>query len=284
MKSIRLFSLFLLLLLMTAVLASCAPRDARALYDDAAKKTEALEQFHAKADMKMKLGISGISVELPLEIDLLADRSDAENTLIDCELEMSIPMIGTSVACSLYADNGYIYIDMLGEKRRTPLTASTGQQLPEETAAFEEAFSSMINEALAETEIIEEGRNKRISFSLPADRFTEEMQKLIALSTTETPEAADTEITAEAFEITLLIGESGCFERIEFNLELELSVNMAELDAPFSGSVPITLGISGSMDLVDIGKELTIEAPDDLDAYEEAEEIPSLSDAFDGIL
>ncbi|MBO5274582.1 MAG: hypothetical protein J6I45_08225 [Clostridia bacterium] len=267
---------FLLTLLTAASLTSCAPKDAKSIFNDAAAKTGSLDFIHAEGDLSAKLGFGGISMELPMEMELRADNTDRENLIYHMHTKLTIPMLTSSVEFDIYSADGYMYTDIMGEKLRAPAASSLTENA-DDIAEAEAAINEILDEALTNAEIHEEDGKKRFTLDLPAEQIFEEFAKL------NTDSESKTTLEGKRLKITVTVDGKGYIEQLD--LDMTFSVSGLETDglAALLGS-SLNFTVTGSINLVDIGEEISVNLPDDLDSYEDMEEAPSLSDALGGIM
>lgn len=249
---------------MLLTLASCGNKDAGTLYTEAYEKTNALEYVHSKMEMNYKIEASGVSMEMPMTIESRLHNS-AENSVLD--MDMTVSMMGMEFTSSIYYADNVAYTEAMGNKTKVTMDPEEFKKLFETNSV---SFSKKDFEGVEVTEA-----NGKYSFSTVFDgeTYTEMIMENVMSSLLDNlgldeDSLDELSITISDVALDVIIDGNGYFEKTHMVFDLEIGAS-GELSTVL-GDTNMKLHCDMTVNYLDIGEELTIEAPADLDAYTEA--------------
>ncbi len=125
----KLASILLILSLVFAMFsfASCgegakppvSSKTAYEIVDEAITNTENADRISASAIMDISIGVSGLTLQMPVNMDMSIDQTDPESPHFRADVSMSI--MGQSIDMQMYAEDGWLYITMYGQSYKMSL-------------------------------------------------------------------------------------------------------------------------------------------------------------------
>ncbi len=255
----------ILSILLILPLASCGKEETpHALYQAAVEKTQALESYEMELEMEMKMTAEGMTVEIPMKLNIRIARKDGEQVR---RILSETQVMGEKIAGDAYFEGEYTYYTSPDgnykikteedEDSFGPLTDITVTQL-------DEAFSPDVRM----TE--DDDGNRSFTLSLTADQLPDAFGEIIESMTEENIIADVTDIT-----LTAVIAPDGYFSSFAVRFKMPMEMSGTEINTDFSVVCRY----------VDPGKPVTVEAPDGYRDYreksassdpDETDELPSV--------
>ena len=126
----RTLSLILALCMVFAVMALAAcgeskpkiPETAHELFNSATEKTQQLNCYEGVMDITMSLDMMGITLSMPMAINIKAQDLKTESPKI--AMDMSMSMMGENIDMEMYTDGQWAYVVALGQSYKTPVAAA----------------------------------------------------------------------------------------------------------------------------------------------------------------
>ena len=153
----KIVALILVLVMCCSVFAACGEEKATAKnyqdFEKAMEKTQALESMSAKLDMDIEIFSEGMSMEVPMNMDIKIKDAKSENPIVYVDLKMS--MMGIEMAMEMYQEDGWGYYVSNGEKYKVNLK----EQVSAEYTQNLEGLMQKLPEDILKKADIESGKN-----------------------------------------------------------------------------------------------------------------------------
>lgn len=252
-------------LLSLLFLTSCMAKDAGTLYVEAFQKTNALEYVHSVMEMNYTVEMAGISTEMPTTIESRIHNNGEQSVL---DMDITVSMLGVDFTSSVYYADNVAYTEAVGVKTKITMDPEEFQKLFETNGEI--AFE---RDDFAEVEVLEQDGKYSFSVTLDGEAYTELIMENVMGSLLEnlgldevSPDALT--VTISDIDLAVVIDDNGYFEQYDmlFNVEIGASGDLTSL----LGGTNMKIDCDMKITYLDIGKELVIEAPADLDSYVEA--------------
>ncbi len=247
MKTTRILSIILALLLTMMVFASCGPETPYELYQEATKKMEEATAAEVVMTYKISMDIAGMSNDTTITMSM---KTNGDDFAMDMG-EQGVSMI--YVGGVLYMS--YDFGDGDAEKMKATCSVEKFKELMEMSGQSTDASSpipTLTEEDLKEIEWVEDGDNRKFTMTLTADQLTDVVGSLTGMMGGDPDEEAPT--IAEA-SITPVFNKDGDMTNanIVFKMDLE----------------GMTIDCDLGLEFKNIGGTVEIKAPADADQYEE---------------
>jgi hypothetical protein len=271
MKKITLIALSALIIMSLFMLPSCEKETPYSLVNNAVEKTGSLDSFDATMDIGIDMNMLGISMEIPLIMDMQASglKSDTPKWAMNINLNM----FGSEIDMDVYNEGDWYYISAFGEGLKItsdnmPLTsfdavnniASTVKPLSED----------MIPEG---TKITENNSGKTVKFAVSEEKVVEyygDLLSLINSSATENSEFSDISIKNPEIEIT--VDKNGYISIYRLKYDMIMEMDAQELGL---GNLEITASADCTVTYHNPGEAVTVTLPDGYENFAEVED-PSM--------
>ena len=250
--------LALLLVAAMAVLAGCAgaPQGAFEAYEAAMEKFDSLESLHATQDVKAKVSVSGVSVDVPVKADLKIGKDGS----MSMSMEMSV--LRMTMEIPMYYADDVLYMEMFGMKVKMPVT----DELLEEEMDVDSVTPqfNLPEEALKDASFEKKDGNTVYSAEFDGQLIAEELLELVTPSLENAGEdVVLSSVTFGAIKYSYTIDKNGYLA--EQNLVFSITFTADGTEA--SGEFDMTFK------LVDAGKDVTPDKPADLSEYQDLSDI-----------
>ncbi len=158
--------------------------EAKAVYQEMMEKSKTMNEMNAYYDMTVKMTgdmfkeLNMDSLDMRIEMNTrMQNMTDPSNLRFHAFSRVSMPaLMGQSqMEYSMYYMDGYSYIDMLGQKTRTPMPLD---QAMAEAAAAPEMFENSL-EDFTDLTLRTEGENRILSYTMDAGKLNEQMTAIL---------------------------------------------------------------------------------------------------------
>ena len=210
--------------------------EAKALYDQVQEKSNAITDMNAFYDFKIKFGGSMIE--------------NAGLTASDMRLEMNVKMNhltdGSQMTYSMYYLDGYMYMDMLGQKIKMPMAMGDMMQ---QSMASANAFD-VPTDIVKDMNLWDEGENKVIGFTIDDSRMNEFLQTVLG-STGLTGMMEGTSMSLHNIKGEYVVNPNN--DLIKMRLKMDMSMTM--------DGETITMSMDGDVGIADPGQPVDVPVP-----------------------
>ncbi len=187
MKRLLAFTISALLLCpMTSFAAQT--EEAKAVYQEMMEKSQTLNEMNAYYDMTVQmtgdmfqeLGINSMDMRIEMNTRI-QNMTDLPHLRYHAYTRISMPeMMETEpIEGSMYYMDGYYYMDMLGQKIKTPMPLD---QAMEEIASASQMFDNTSLEEFTDLTLRTEGENRILSYTMNAGKLNDQMKAILGAS------------------------------------------------------------------------------------------------------
>lgn len=126
----RVISFVMAICVLCGLLAACGEepvvkeKTTAEVISEALEKTEALDNISAKMDIEVNMSAEGISMSIPMKIDLKAKNMKSDDPLVYAKIGMS--MLGQSIDMEMYQEGQWAYMVMGDMKYKAKTDEATG--------------------------------------------------------------------------------------------------------------------------------------------------------------
>lgn len=260
----RLFALFLAMCLsVVGVLLSSCQREptAEELLNKASEKTAALESYSAVMDMKINMNIMGISMDVPMTVDMKVKNLQPNPTVL---AKYNMSMFGQDIAMDLYMEDGWMYLSMQGTDFTEGQQYKTNyDEVMDEydfTGDMQDLMQDIPEDLLADVVPVKNDDGSRtVTVSIPDDVFDEVFTDLIAEMGEVSGAVGDVAIKDAVMEATVL--KSGYYS--DYKVEFTMTMNVSGMETDCSASVSVHFN--------DPGTKVEVTPPEGYQDYPELE-------------
>ncbi len=207
--------------------------------------------FQGTAEMMFETTYSGQTMSYEMNMDMGLDFNDIENPKMAIDLTTS--MTGMTVDMSMYYNDGYSYVDVLGMKIK--------QESPVDMLEDYYDFSLSIPEIayIVDVTMTEEGDNYLLTYSVNEEEQNEILNDMMSSM----GEEFDVDTMTESIEYTklsnsILADKDGNIISQDIVMEVTITMDGESMD----------MSLTGSMDYKALGEDVVIEFPDFSDYVE----------------
>lgn len=260
MKKLFALSLALIIILSVAALSSCQKElTPYELISAAEQKLSEADGIEAKVNMQMKMSLSGITMDIPMEITIVASGLKSDNPTAKVSTETSIA--GTTANATAFLKDGMYYVSSpTGDFKVDPNAENAetfleGMKLDDQLADLSVAIPE---EAYSEDIVIVKNDDGTQSVAFA---FTEEQFKQYFADTIESAAASagsgDLKITDA--KVTVTVNADGNLKKIDMSFKMDMTIAESGL------SMNTSTDVTATYEYVKIGDGVTV-AP--IEGYE----------------
>ena len=221
------------------------------------EKQKTVTSMDADATMDMSMEIAGQSIEYDADLNIKANNLNSADLVMAMDMNMSI--LGEEMVMQGYYQDGYYYVDGMGEKVKMEMDITEAQEMMSQNSAF----SEIPMEAYKSLEMTEENGMRVLTYVADGSMLTELVDSLTGGMMGNTlGDLEDMDMTLGDVSGQLTVDDD--FNIVAQTMKMDMSVNIEGME--MSASVDMDMTINNP------GEEVVIETPTDLDAYEEVEE------------
>ena len=250
----------------TMVLAftSCGEKELTVaeLYAEAYKKNSELDSFDATAKMTIAVSSEGVSMDIPVEYSMKA--SGLKSGKMQTSGTMKMTAMGISLDIPFYSDGEYVYMSMFGQKMKQSAKDSE-VNTDEITGIIKNLDEPTLKDATATDN---EDGSKTIEIVYDEENFKKVFSDLIdsvmdsAGADAATAEGVKINISNMKQKVTINADKYISATSVSFDIEVEITKDGETQNAKLSMTMDITYN--------NIGTEVKVDVPTDLDQYEES--------------
>jgi len=243
----RLFALFLAISLSVigTLLVSCQREPTAAeLLEKASEKTAALEAYSAVMDMKMKMNMMGMSMDIPMTVDMKV-KNQKDNLIMLAKYDMS--MFGQEIQMDLYLEDGWMYFTMAetdfteAEKYKTNYSEVMDEF--DFTGDVEDLMQDLPEDLLTDVVPVKnEDGSRTVTVAIPDEIFDEVFDDLVEGMGEMGGATGDVSIKDATMEATVL--KSGYYS--DYKVEFSMSMNVSGIETECKAEISIHYNEPGS--------------------------------------
>lgn len=163
----RVLSFVVALLVLCSLLTGCGQQSTAEVLEAALEKTEALDSVSAQMKIEMEMEAEGISMSIPMTIDLKCKNATSENPIIWAKL--ATEMFGQSVEIEVYQEDQWVYMVAGDMKYKTKSEDAT-----DEFDYSDDILQELPEELLEGVELVKnDDGSQSATVSIPGEMFTE---------------------------------------------------------------------------------------------------------------
>lgn len=228
-------------------LASCQALDTVEVINGAIENTAKLNDFEANVDMTIDMAMSGMTINIPMEMAVKVKDADKENPISWATVSME--MFGEKVETETYMDDEYVYVVADGEcyKMEIDMADEEYDYSDELTTSIKKLPVELIQDI--ELEKAEDG-SYTVTVNVPKEFFEETYKELIdSVSEASLGEVIDDlEITDCVVSVTV---KDDYVTNYDISFKMSLSIEGMNAAA----------NVSASFEIVNPGQSVTITPP-----------------------
>lgn len=226
--------------------------EAKALYDQVQEKSNAITDMNAFYDFKINFGGSMIENAGITASDMRLEMNVKMNHLTEPALmrymaycRMTDPD-GSQMTYSMYYLDGYMYMDMLGQKIKMPIAMG---DMMWQSMASANAFD-VPTDIVKDMNLWDEGENKVIGFTIDDSRMNEFLQTVLG-STGLTGMMEGTSMSLHNIKGEYVVNPNN--DLIKMRLKMDMSMTM--------DGETITMSMDGDVGIADPGQPVDVPVP-----------------------
>lgn len=230
----------------------CGEKDPYTVYEEASKKSSALESMELSSDMDMTLSATGQSMDISSTTTAKMSGINTDNMLADMDVTMETG--GQSLTMKSYYKDGYYYTESAGQKIKYAMDIVEIQAQLESSALK----TDLKKEDFKEISMEKKDNDHIITFNLSGDTMSSLVDSTLG-SLGNVLNSTDLKMEIADIEGTATVNKDGYFS----NMTMKMPITMTFQDQTMQMDMDI------SATYINPGKEVTVEIPDDLEGYQE---------------
>lgn len=247
-------------LLCPATAYAAQPQSAQTLYDQVQEKSESITDMNAFYDFNIRLGGSVLKELRMDDIDMRLEMNVKMNHIKDPDqlrymayCRLTDPW-DDQMTFSMHYLDGYMYMDMMGEKMKTPLPVSS---MMEQSRAATSAFD-IPADIITNLKMWDEDENRVVGFTIDENKMNEFIQQI--LSSAGMSDMTDgTNMTMSNMKGEYVVNPDGDLVKVRMNMDLSIEVEGETL----------TMSMDGDVGIADPGQPVEVPVPN-IAEYEES--------------
>lgn len=220
----------------------------------ALEKTENLDSMAAQMKMEINMTAAGLSLSIPITMNLKGKGMKSTNPIISTDVSMSI--FGQSMEFELYQEGGWTYMVMGDMKYKAPVSDETDDM--DYAESFDEILKKIPESVLKDVELVKAADGSQTAtISFPAELFAEVYEEFVESVNSETgTDAEEMQISDAVVKITVADGYITVYDlSFKMGMTVEGVSTSAEAKATITYDNP--------------GKDVTITSPEGYQSFEE---------------
>ncbi len=259
----KITSILLILSLVFAVFSfvSCGekPKTAYEIVNEAITNSQQLKKYSCSVDGDITVGAAGITMAMPMSMDIVLDQSDPDN--IVCSAGVSTSIFGQTIDMQMYLESDWVYMTMLGESYKVNAKSA------EEDLDFSDSVDEILQvlpEELFEGKVMTDNGDgsQSITIELPSEMFAEIFDEAIASAgeTAGTTEALENILVSDT-KVSITIAD-GYIKNYDMIYSMETMIE----------GIAATISVDMSLEYNNIGDGVTITPPAGYQSFPELTE------------
>lgn len=226
--------------------------EALALYRQVQEKSKTTTDMNAFYDFKIKLGGSALenaglsSPEMRMEMNVKMNHITDPNLMRYMAYTRMTDPDGNQMTFSMYYLDNYMYMDMLGQKIKTPMAMGAMMQ---QSMASANAFDAP-EDLIKDLNLWNEGENKVIGYTIDESRMNEYLQTVLS-STGLTGMMDGMNMSLRNMRGEYVVDPNG--DLIKMRLKMDMSMTM--------DGETITMNLDGDVGIADPGQPVDVPVP-----------------------
>lgn len=254
-KNLKLLSAALVCTGMLTCFTGCGEKekDPFTVYNEASKKTSELKSLEAAVDMNLNMDVQGISMEIPMTMDMKLENMNTQDMILD--MKMSMEVMGQSMDMNSYYTDGYYYLDSEGSQIKYAMDLEDIK----EQISVASVQTDLKKEDFKEITLEDKDDVQTLTYTIDGKSMSETANSALgSLSGM----LGDTDMNMEMQDVkgTATVNKDGYISAMQMELPLSLSVEGQDM----------TLNIDMDITYNNPGSEVKVELPD-LSSYEEVD-------------
>ncbi|WP_333647400.1 DUF6612 family protein [Lacrimispora sp.] len=159
---------------MALSLAGCGGQNAKKIYDDAAKKTAELDSMDVSSVIAMKMAQGEETIDISMDMDMKISGINTDS--MKYQADANTNMMGQNQELSMYYENGYYYMDAMGQKIKYAMDLDAMmEQIKQSTEG-----SSMDSSYLKDIQAKKDGDNQNLTYTVDATKMDSYLQDIMS--------------------------------------------------------------------------------------------------------
>ncbi|WP_367568758.1 DUF6612 family protein [Lacrimispora sp.] len=159
---------------MALSLAGCGGQNAKKIYDGAAKKTAELDSMDVSSVIAMKMTQGEETVDISMDMDMKISGINTDS--MKYQADANTNMMGQNQELSMYYENGYYYMDAMGQKIKYAMDLDAMmEQIKQSTEG-----SSMDSSYLKDIQAKKDGENQNLTYTVDATKMDSYLQDIMS--------------------------------------------------------------------------------------------------------
>lgn len=159
---------------MALSLAGCGGQNAKKIYDDAAKKTAELDSMDVSSVIAMKMAQGEETIDISMDMDMKISGINTDS--MKYQADANTNMMGQNQDISMYYENGYYYMDAMGQKIKYAMDLDAMmEQIKQSTEG-----SSMDSSYLKDIQAKKDGDNQNLTYTVDATKMDSYLQDIMS--------------------------------------------------------------------------------------------------------
>ena len=208
-----------------------------------------------EADMTMDMSMDALGETMSIKMSGNTKQVIRSQTDIDMYMDMNMDMFGQSANVSYFYKEGFIYMDVMGMKIKTP----TG--LEEAVAQAGNLNLDIKEDIVKKSEVKDEGENKVLSFELDAEKTSKALLDAMGAMQQSLDALGDTEIKFSNVQYTAVVDKDENLVSEIMIADMTMKVDGQEINAKYNITV----------ENIKYNTVEAIDFPADLDTYSEVQ-------------
>lgn len=232
--------------------AGCARKpDPKEIYSAAVEKNNALTSIDMDVAMKMAMTVEEESMDMEVSSNTRMDQSDKEH--IKFITDSSVAMDGMNMETTVFYEDGYYYIEAMGQKMKYPM------DLESLTAQIEESVGSttLPVESLDTVEVKKDGDSQILTFTANPEKMNDYLAQVMG-AMGDVSQVSGLNMTIKSASGQYTIGKDGYYTDMKMNMDLSMESQGASVD--------MILDVTGTVH--NPGQPVEITLPDTADYLE----------------
>lgn len=232
--------------------AGCAKKpDPKEIYSAAVEKNNSLASVDMDVTMKMTMTVEEETMDMEVSSNTKMDQSDKEH--VKFITDSSVAMDGMNLDTTVFYEEGYYYMEAMGQKMKYPM------DLESLTAQIEESVGSttLPVESLDTVEAKKDGDNQILTFTANPEKMNDYLAKVMG-AMGDVSQVSGLNMTVNSASGEYTIGKDGYYTDMKMNMDLSMESQGA--------SVGMILDVTGTVHQP--GQPVEITLPDTADYVE----------------
>lgn len=232
-----------------SVTACKGPKDPKEIYDNALKKTSELTDIEADSLTNMTMSQGEENTEI--KVDMNMKMTDVNSDAMKYQAEGTTSVMGQNLEVSIYYENGYYYMDTMGQKMKYAMDLDELMSKVNQTVEGNKMDSSYMSDFSNK----KDGDNYIFIYTLDGDKLNTYVNNLISQLGTDL-DGVSYKIKDASGEAT--VNKTGYFSNQKMKMTMEMTMN----------GETISMIINSDINYINPGQSLDLTVPN-LEGYTE---------------